>query len=509
MKKIFLSLFVCAAFIVMPALTFPPAFTLTFPFVEGGVKFSAAAQKPAARQDIRQAARQGVRQAEGRKTLEDIPAFTLHKLGNGEGPTILVIGGIQGDEPGGFSAASLLVTHYKIERGSVWVVPNLNFPSIVYRHRGLHGDMNRKFASLPANDPEYDTVRSIQQLILDDRVDLVINMHDGSGFYRPSHQNALYNPQRWGQCVIIDQDILPGVKLGALNDLAVKVAGRVNRRLLNPEHAYHIKNTETRGKDHEMEKSLSYFAICNNKSAFGVEASKELPAAERVYYHINLLEAFMQELGIKFERDFPLSPNGVVAALNHAVQVNLYDNRLVLPLEDARASLYGELPARKNADLKAKTSNPLLAVIRAPELWRVAYGNRTLTRIKPVFMDFDFSLEAVPVHIDGAPRKVGIGETVYVSKDFQVHTQEGYRVNVIGAQRNRKDGSECAVLITRSDFKPQYSIDKGGNIYRVELYKGQAFAGMFLVNFGQEQAKVETKAPLTATVGGAENEFGR
>ena len=40
----------------------------------------------------------------------DFP-FTLHKLQSGvAGPTILIIGGIQGDEPGGFTAASLLVT---------------------------------------------------------------------------------------------------------------------------------------------------------------------------------------------------------------------------------------------------------------------------------------------------------------------------------------------------------------------------------------------------------------
>ena len=56
-----------------------------------------------------------------------LPDFTLHRLGTGN-PALLVVGGIQGDEPGGFSAASLLVTHYRITSGSVWVVPNLNFP---------------------------------------------------------------------------------------------------------------------------------------------------------------------------------------------------------------------------------------------------------------------------------------------------------------------------------------------------------------------------------------------
>ena len=71
--------------------------------------------------------------------------FSLHKITAKEkGETILVIGGIQGDEPGGFNAASLLVTHYDLHRGSVWVVPNLNFESIVKRSRGVYGDMRRQ-----------------------------------------------------------------------------------------------------------------------------------------------------------------------------------------------------------------------------------------------------------------------------------------------------------------------------------------------------------------------------
>ena len=76
--------------------------------------------------------------------------FTLHKLQSAvAGPTILIIGGIQGDEPGGFTAASLLVTDYEISRGEVWVVPNLNFESIIKRSRGVYGDMNRKFLKIP------------------------------------------------------------------------------------------------------------------------------------------------------------------------------------------------------------------------------------------------------------------------------------------------------------------------------------------------------------------------
>ena len=110
--------------------------------------------------------------------------FSVHKLGSDlPGNTLLVIGGIQGDEPGGFNAAALLTTHYKIKKGSVWVVPNLNFISIIKRSRGVHGDLNRKFAKLGRSDPEFDTISKLKRIILDDQVDLVLNLHDGSGFY--------------------------------------------------------------------------------------------------------------------------------------------------------------------------------------------------------------------------------------------------------------------------------------------------------------------------------------
>ena len=69
--------------------------------------------------------------------------FTLIKLGVDDNNTVLVTGGIQGDEPGGFMSANLLARGYEITSGSLYVVPNLNMPSIIKRSRGVNGDMNR------------------------------------------------------------------------------------------------------------------------------------------------------------------------------------------------------------------------------------------------------------------------------------------------------------------------------------------------------------------------------
>jgi predicted deacylase len=90
-----------------------------------------------------------------------------------------VVGGVQGDEPGGFSAAALLISHYKITSGAVWVVPNLNFLSIIRCSRGVYGDMNRKFAALDPGAPEYAAVPNIKKIITDPRVAAVRHLPAG------------------------------------------------------------------------------------------------------------------------------------------------------------------------------------------------------------------------------------------------------------------------------------------------------------------------------------------
>lgn len=435
-------------------------------------------------------------------------SFTLHKLGTGQGPTLLVIGGIQGDEPGGFSAAALLASQYTITSGSVWVVPGLNFPSILQRNRGLFGDMNRKFAAIDPADPEYETVTQIKKVMLDNEVSLVLNLHDGSGFYRPTWEDKLHNPQRWGQSLIIDQAKMEGERFANLREIAVRVEAEVNRVLLAPEHRYHIHNTLTAEGNTEMAKSLSYFAVRNGKPAFGLEASKEFTTEYRSYYHLQLIESFMRQMGIGFERHFPLSPKGVLAALNSGLTMAAYDNRLVLHLDNARPSL-NRVPFKRDTQPDVRASKPLLALVPDASLnnWRVAYGNRTLTRLIPDFMDFDQSLDSVEMLLDGAARTVRIGEVISVAHSFLVRETPGFRVNAIGAQKE-KNGSEAEVELAQADFMPQYSVDKAATTYRVEVYKGKAFAGMILVRFGPTGPPATADgAPLTA-INGPESEFG-
>ena len=434
-------------------------------------------------------------------------SFSFHRLGPGGGSTLLVVGGIQGDEPGGFSAASLLVTSYTITSGELWVVPNLNFPSIVKRNRGTFGDMNRKFAAVSPKDPDYPAVKTIQQIICAPEVDVILNLHDGSGFYRPKYETPDHNPKRWGQSVIIDQDCLDTERpYGQLSQMAQTAIKDANKSLLKDEHRYHLLNTETRKGDKEMEKTLSYFAVRHNKAAFGIEASKSFTTEYRTYYHIQILESFMRQMGIGFERKFSLTPAGVRDAINSNLGIALYDNRYVLALDNVRPTL-NFVPMKKNAPVELKRTKPLLALLQEKKnsTWRVAYGNRTLTRLSPQYMDFDESLSSVNIVQDGKDVSVSVGQVVTVTESFRVQSIEGFRVNAIGARQEKADGSECGVTLRKKDFSARHSVDKDATTYRVEIYKGKAFAGMILVRFAQ---KAPAARETMTAVNGPESPYG-
>ena len=408
--------------------------------------------------------------------------FTLHKLGSGgDGPTVLVIGGIQGDEPGGFTAASLLVTEYKISKGNIWVVPNLNFKSIIERSRGVHGDMNRKFSRLAKADPEYAAVEKIKSIILDKKVDLILNLHDGSGFYNPVYIDKEHNPGRWGQSVIIDQESIDAPRFGDLANIAERICKAANKNIRFESTHYHMKNTKTRDGDVEMEKTLTYFAIRNNKPAFGVEASKSFRTHTRALYHLHVVEAMLREIGIEYERKFDLTLKAIKQRIDNNVKLALFDNKIYLDMAKARNRLH-YIPMQKDEQVRFSASNPLIAVIGDKKSYKVRYGNRSVTQLHPQYFEYDDSLSSVRLWVDGELKDVPLGSIVDVKDQFKVEPIENYRANIIGFSR-KGVANESGIIVRRKQIANRYSVDRGSRKYRIELYQGDKFCGMLLVNF--------------------------
>lgn len=418
-----------------------------------------------------------------KKNLKEF-AFDMVKKGMTDDNTFLIVGGIQGDEPGGFMAASLVSTHYEITKGSVWIVPNLNFYSIIKRSRGPFGDMNRKFAYLPKTDPEYEIIQRIKRYITDPNVSLILNLHDGSGFYRPMYIDKNHQPNKWGQSLVIDQEILHDVKkYNDVYSIGHEVINYTNKHLLKEEDKYRVKNTHTRFKntheEKEMAKSLTYFAINHGKSAFGHETSKSLNVEQRVYYKLLAIEKFMDIMGIKFKRKFDLTVAGVKSALEDDENLKFDDTNIKMPLKDIR-NIQKFFPIDKNGVVRYLPSNPLIKIIKKDNIYTIYYGNRRLTKLEADYKEHLSFETKVDIFVDGKKKKVKFGDTIHVKKYFNV-VKNDFRVNVIGYKS--KDGLETGKNIKKSQFVKRYSVQRHGELYRIEFYKGKKFAGMILVKY--------------------------
>ena len=228
-------------------------------------------------------------------------------IGRKDGPTMMIVGGIQGDEPGGFLSADLYID-LALKRGNLIVVPRANFNSIIQYNRGVNGDMNRKFGQDANEDIESQIVRILERLMSES--DILLNLHDGWGFYRPVYVDKMANPLRYGQSIIADTEEYVSPKTGQkvqLKKMAEKALAIINSQIDNPRYHFHFMNTRTNEKDSpyaEQKASATFYALTNHGiPAFGVETSKNLPTIEmKVHQHNLAINAFMKIFGLEPEQ---------------------------------------------------------------------------------------------------------------------------------------------------------------------------------------------------------------
>ncbi len=222
--------------------------------------------------------------------------------GKAPGKTLLLIGGIQGNEPGGFLSADLYAD-MALAKGNLIVVPRANFYSILLNRRQVNEDMNRKFGQSSQENYEARIVAILKQLISES--DCLLNLHDGSGFYSERWESVTRNPKRYGQSIIADCDTYTVPETGKtlrLGDMARYVAEKVNANIDEPKHQFHFNNHRTieAGTLHpEQRKSATYYALYKcGIPAFGIETSKSLILETKVRHHNLAINAFMEFLGI-------------------------------------------------------------------------------------------------------------------------------------------------------------------------------------------------------------------
>ncbi len=218
--------------------------------------------------------------------------------GERPGPTIMIQGGIQGDENAGFIAGQIL-SRTQVHAGNLIVVPRADVPSINVNRRTCNVDLNRRF------DKDYDQyfedrlARAIRFLI--GKCDGFIHLHEGSGFYNPTYIDNLRGPHRYGQSVIIDTDVFEEKIF--LARMAQNVLGRVNKDIVPQKWSFSLFNTNTFSlstRYPEQQKSLSFYAVNDlHIPALAIEVSKDIMNLEwKVRHQIDVVREFLHEFGL-------------------------------------------------------------------------------------------------------------------------------------------------------------------------------------------------------------------
>ena len=394
--------------------------------------------------------------------------------------TLLIVGGIHGDEPGGYFAPAILEKYYKIKSGNLWIIPNLNVDSIIANTRGINGDMNRKFNVIDKKDKDLLSVNRVKEIILEKRVDLILNLHDGFGFYRDIYEDAVFNPNSWGQATIIDQEKIDD-KFGNLDEIANQVNKMVNNEGLYQDfHTFGVKNTKTKQKDEQMQQSLTFFAVTHNKPAFAIETSKNITELTyKVIYQLKSIEEFMKIMNIEFERDFDLNNyEEVKSRIYDFGKIKINDN-IGFDLSDIKNNM--RFVPMKKEDNKFDFTHTLAKVKYNNNKYEIYVGNIKVCDLYPQTFELANTQNKIQILVDGKEIKTSFGNQIGIKSDFKI-LKSDLRVNIIGYSKDGID-SEDEILIKKFDIQDTYSMDNNKTKYRAEFYKDGNFYGMIVLNF--------------------------
>lgn len=241
-------------------------------------------------------------------TAQETP---LYIYGTGQaGPIVMVLGGVHGNEPGGWLAAERVVERVRPASGALLVAPRLNKLAVNLFERTTEslGDLNRLYpgkpdSPLPMERMAFEIVETLREF----RASVVVDMHESWAFYRDRPQNGT---AYLGQTVATAPQE-PAITLGRT------VVDQVNQRVLAPREEFSFREFPP-GRLPEPNSALPFDTSGNpsaavsggSRSSLGlpnhlpglisllVEMGQQQALERRVALHVDVLQQVMRNIGI-------------------------------------------------------------------------------------------------------------------------------------------------------------------------------------------------------------------
>lgn len=206
-----------------------------------------------------------------------------------EGPTVMVIGGVHGDEPAGYLAADI-IAQWSIDRGTLLVLPRANIQAVETgtRYPPEARDLNRSFPGNAMGAPTEQLAASIYRLMREFRPHWVVDLHEAQEFER-------VEPRSLGQTIIYPADA-PSLHI------IEQVVDELNRTVPEELHQFQVLRGGVEGGTLAAARTLGL-------EAFATETTRKLPLVVRIDQQLAIVRLFLstlevnvceKEAGIKF-----------------------------------------------------------------------------------------------------------------------------------------------------------------------------------------------------------------
>lgn len=420
--------------------------------------------------------------------------------GEAAGLTLLIFGGIHGDEPGGHFAPEILA-EIQLSKGNLIVVPRANFAGIMTNQREIYGDMNRKFIDKEyLEDPDSNVIQILKDLMKE--ADIFLNLHDAYGFHRDEYISKNYNPYRYGQSLIVDTARFYSEKLKKeinLEEIGRRIVDRVNSQINSKKFNFCFWNHNSVAADTrfvDMQKSATYYAVTKYSiPGFGLETSRDLPSLSlRVKHQLLVIKEVLNEFG--FEYTLPTSRVRqpllywleLVKNGKDIIRVNNHTNVRLFPGDRIRVQhIFSNYKSGLSANiLKWGSLNDVNRDFIFQQETRViikknhvAIGTINLKKF------LDYSIRNILIDVNGEIKripnwgKIELEEGHYFNIKATTPSLPGCRVDVRGFSLVPGMKDDANVSIYAKDLLPGYSFKNQGKLYFARIYDTRGTAGGF------------------------------
>lgn len=196
-----------------------------------------------------------------------------------EGPVVMVVGGIHGNEPAGSLAASKFID-IPVIKGKLIVIPRANTVALDANIRTLPEieDLNRAYPGKIDGTPAQRITYDIVQLMKKYQVAMVLDLHEGYAFNAVDHKS-------------VGETILPG-KDDTSVLLAMDAVEHINKQITEDKKKFSVLANPIIGS------TAHYANTVLNVPAFTVETSSDQSLEDRVNFSFEIAEFLVSSQGV-------------------------------------------------------------------------------------------------------------------------------------------------------------------------------------------------------------------